>query len=236
MPVSAIAGQARPMPVSAIAGQARPMLVKEFVRGGWARRLADVFRGSPARRAWLGGYGLQAHRIGAATPLAFLERRRFGVPVASTLVLEDLRPALPADAIDAQGAAAVELVDALARLALQLHTRGVEHGDLKASHVWLARRDGRLETKLIDLEGVRFPRKLSDASRLRALAELNASLPDSIPDAPRCRAFAIYAALLPFRVPAQQALRDLVARSLAREHRWTGAGCALAGDAFRPKR
>jgi tRNA A-37 threonylcarbamoyl transferase component Bud32 len=222
--------------VSAVAGQARPMLVKEFVRGGWARRLADVFRGSPARRAWLAGYGLQAHRIGAATPLAFLERRRLGVTVASTLVIEDLRPASPADAIDARGAAAVELVETLARLALQLHTRGVEHGDLKASHVWLARRDGRLEAKLLDLEEVRFPRKLSDASRLRALAELNASLPDSIPDAPRCRAFAVYAALLPFRVPAQQALRDLVAYSLAREHRWTGAGCALAGDAFRPKR
>ncbi len=229
--------------VSAVAGESRPMVVKEFVRGGWARQLADVFRGSPARRAWLGGYGLQAHRIGAATPLAFLERRRLGVPVASTLVLEDLRPALPADAIDARGAAAAEVVDALAGLALQLHARGVVHEDLKASHVWLVRRDGRLEAKLIDLEGVRFPRKLSDASRLRALAELNASLPDSIPAAPRRRAFALYAALLPFRVPAHQALRELVARSLAREHRWTGAGCALAreigapaGDAFRSRR
>jgi tRNA A-37 threonylcarbamoyl transferase component Bud32 len=224
------------------AGEARPMVVKEFVRGGWAQRLADIFRGSPARRAWLGGYGLQAHRIGAATPLAFLERRRLGVPVASTLVLEDLRPALAADAIDARGAAAAEVIDALARLALQLHSCGVVHGDLKASHVQLARRNGRLEAKLIDLEAVRFPRRLSDASRLRALAELNASLPDSIPDAPRRRAFALYAALLPFRVPARQALHDLVAHSLARQHRWTGAGCALAreigapaGDAFRSR-
>jgi tRNA A-37 threonylcarbamoyl transferase component Bud32 len=229
--------------VSAVAGEARPLLVKEFVRGGWASQLADVVRGSPARRAWLGGYGLQAHRIGAATPLAFLERRRLGVPVASTLVLEDLRPGLPADAIDARGAAAAEVVDALARLALQLHARGVVHGDLKASRVRLARRDGRLEAKLIDLEGLRFARRLSDASRLRALAELNASLPDSFPDAPRRRAFALYAALLPFRVPARQALRELVAESLAREHRWTGSGCALAreigtpaGDAFRSKR
>ena len=70
-----------------------------------------------------------------------------------------------------------------------------------------------------------------------------ASLPDSIPDAPRRRAFALYAALLPFRVPARQALRELVAHSLAREQRWTGAGCALAreigapaGDAFRSRR
>jgi hypothetical protein len=162
--------------------------------------------------------------------LAFVERRRLGVPVASTLVTEDLRPAVPADAIDARGAAAVELVDVLVRLALQLHARGVVHGDLKASHVWLARFGGRLEAKLIDLQGVRFPRRLSDASRLRALAELNASLPDSVPDEPRCRAFARYAALLPFSVPARQALRELVARSLAREHRWTGAGCALARD------
>jgi len=229
--------------VSSVASEARPMVVKEFLRGSWARGLADAFRGSPARRAWLGGYGLQAHRIGAATPLAFLERRRLGVPIASTLVLEDLRPGLPADAIELREAPAAEVVDALARLALRLHARGVVHGDLEASHVWLARRDGRLEAKLTDLEGVRFPRKLSDASRLRALAELNASLPDSIPDASRCRAFALYAVLLPFRMPARQALRTLVARSLAREHRWTGAGCSLAceigaadGDAFKPRR
>ena len=44
-------------------------------------------------------------------PAIVPRRRRLGVPVASTLVLEDLRPAWPADAIDARGATAAELVD-----------------------------------------------------------------------------------------------------------------------------
>jgi hypothetical protein len=46
----------------------------------------------------------------------------------------------------------------------------------------------------IDLEGVRFPRRLREARRLRAIVELNASLPDSYPALLRCRAFRRYAA------------------------------------------
>jgi hypothetical protein len=43
------------------------MVVKEYAASGLARRLADAFRGSPARRAWLGGHGLRARGIAAAT-------------------------------------------------------------------------------------------------------------------------------------------------------------------------
>ncbi|RIK96919.1 MAG: hypothetical protein DCC71_22060, partial [Proteobacteria bacterium] len=175
------------------------------------------------------GHGLLARRIGAARPLAALERRAFGVPVASWLVLEDLRPAPDAVSVLAGGAADADAVcDALARLAIALHRAGVDHGDLKGTHVFLVRRDGALAPALIDLEGVRFVRRPSEARRIRALAQLNASLPDALPDALRCRAFARYAAALPFARGRAAALREVVAASLARRHRWSGAGCAEA--------
>ena len=82
--------------------------------------------------------------------------------------------------------------------------------------------------QLIDLESVRFPRRLRERRRVAALAALNASLPDDVPDALRCQAFARYAALLPFREPAPSALRRIVEISLARRHRWSGAGCDVA--------
>ena len=83
--------------VSAGPMERRSAIVKEYTAGGLARALADAFRGSPARRAWLAGHGLRELGIAAATPYAFVERRRFGLPVASAAVFEDLRPAAPAD-------------------------------------------------------------------------------------------------------------------------------------------
>jgi hypothetical protein len=204
------------------------VIVKETPWRGPLRAVADAFRGSAAARAWRGGHGLAARGIGAARPLAALERRVLGVPVASWLVLHDLRPApIATFAVERGELSAKVVADALAGLVVALHRRGVDHGDLKSTHVFLVRDgDGRIRPALIDLEGVRFPRRLSEARRVQALVELNASLPDSLPAALRCRAFARYAAALPFAQGPAAARRAIARGSLARAHRWTGAGCA----------
>jgi tRNA A-37 threonylcarbamoyl transferase component Bud32 len=201
------------------------LVLKEWQRRGPWRLAADWLRGSPAARAWRSGVGLRARRIGAAVPYAFLERRRLGLPVASWLLLEDLWPAVPADS---PGLDAPQLADALAALTARLHRAGIRHGDLKASHVYLDAGEPNLTARLIDLEDVRFARRLPDRARIRELAQLNASLPDSLPDALRCRAFERYRSALPFRAPPQDCLRRIVAASLARAHRWSGRGCAIA--------
>jgi tRNA A-37 threonylcarbamoyl transferase component Bud32 len=202
------------------------LVLKEWRRRSPWRLAADRLRGSPAARAWRSGVGLRARRIDAAVPYAFLERRRLGIPVASWLLLEDLWPAVPADS---PGLDAPQLADALAALTARLHRAGIRHGDLKASHVYLGAGELGLTARLIDLEDVRFARRLPDRARIRELAQLNASLPDSVPDALRCRAFERYRAALPFRAPPQDCLRRVVEASLARAHRWSGRGCAIAG-------
>jgi len=203
--------------------------VKETPFRGIARALADVARGSAGFRAWRAGHGLLARRIGAALPYAFGERRVLGLPIASWVVLEDVRPATPASfALEQAAAGAGEVLDALAHFAIVLHRAGVDHGDLKGTHLLLRRAATGLDVRVIDLEGVRFPRRLREARRLHALVELNASLPDTYPALLRCRAFRRYAAALPFRDGWQPALVRVVRESLAREHRWTGAGCEAA--------
>ncbi len=204
------------------------VVVKESPPRGAGRALADVLRGSAARRAWLGGHGLAARDVGAARPLAFLERGSWGLPLASLLVMDDLRPAEPADTCTRLPPDIV--VGACARIARALHQRGVDHGDLKASHVFVhAAADGTVEARLLDLDGVRFLGRLDDGPRLQALAELNGSLPDRFPAAARREAFARYAAALPFSCGASEARRTIVRLSLARRHRWSGAGCSDAG-------
>ncbi|HVH07520.1 MAG TPA: lipopolysaccharide kinase InaA family protein [Myxococcota bacterium] len=211
--------------LSAIAQSGRRVVVKETRFRGAARALADTVRGSAGRRAWRAGHGLAARGIGAALPLAFLEERRAGVPVRSLVVLEDLRPS--PDALEASAAEPAAAALALADLAVRLHRRGVDHGDLKCTNVVLAGAPP-YAAKLLDLEGVRFGRRVSDAARLEALAQINASLPDAVSNEARRRAWTRYRTALPFAAGRDAALTDVVARSLARRHRWSGAGCRLA--------
>ncbi|MCG8587858.1 MAG: phosphotransferase [Proteobacteria bacterium] len=199
-------------------------VVKQASRPG-LRPLADAWRGSPARRAWRGGHGLAARGVRAAQPLAYLERRRLGVPLESWIVLEDLTDWLPADAASPQALPAAVLAPALARLLRELHTRQAHHRDLKARNLRVSPRSG--EVALLDLEDVSFPvRPLGDRARVRALAQLNASLPDGALDASlRRSAFHRYARALPFQADAERVLRDVVAQSRQRRHHWRGDTC-----------
>jgi tRNA A-37 threonylcarbamoyl transferase component Bud32 len=200
----------------------RALVVKEAPWRGLGRALADAVRGSAARRAWRAGHGLALRRIGVALPHAWLEQRRGGVPVRSWAVLEDVRPGVPAAFALAHGLDADEVLSALAGLLVALHRRGVDHGDLQGTHVYLRREPAGLAARLIDLEAVRFRRPLPDARRIQALAELNASLPDTFPGAARQRAWRRYARALPFASGADAARARVVRASLARGHRWSG--------------
>jgi len=196
--------------VSAVRAGGRDAVVKEVVKGGPRKWLADRFRGSPARRAWVGGHGLRIRGIGAALPLAFVERKILGFPVASAAILQDLRPGRSAAELESEeGPTATALSDRLLDLAAALHRHGIIHGDFQALHIYCVEGDSGPETALIDLEGVRFRRQLSEAQRIEALAELNASLPDAlIPLGDRLRGFERYAARLPRALCGPAALQD----------------------------
>jgi hypothetical protein len=211
----------------------RALVVKEAPWRGLGRALADALRGSAARRAWRAGHGIALRRIGVALPHAWLERRRVGVPVRSWVVLEDVRPGVPAAFALAHGFAADDVLDTLARLLVALHRRGVDHVDLQGTHVYLRRTGGGLVARLIDLEAARFRLPLPARRRIQALAELNASLPDAYPDDARLRAWRRYVRALPFEAGARAALAGVVRESLARRHRWSGAACAER-EALRP--
>jgi hypothetical protein len=220
--------------ITAVEAQGVRAVVKQTPWRGALRAAADRLRGSAGRRGFRAGHGLRARGLGAALPLAYLERRRLGLPLASWLVLEDLRPAPSAVTALESGWDAGEVLDALARFLVALHRRGVDHGDLKGSHVLFGRDPGGgIAPRLIDLEGVRFRARLGESCRLRALVQLNASLPDGYPASARRRAFARYARALPFAGDPRATLARVASQSLARRHRWTGADCEIRPPAPR---
>ena len=211
--------------VTAVPAARGSFVVKEVRKGGLRRRVADAFRGSPARRAFRAGHRLAGRGIGVARPLAFLERRRLGVPFRSLLVSQDLRAHPTADRSLASAPAVLEL---LADLLIALHRDGVVHGDLRVQHVHLCR-DGDTGPvlRLVDLEGVRFHASLRDADRIEDLAQLNASIADDLATPEQRRAaFARYARALPFDDADDAVIRSIAARSVARGHLFQGRACA----------
>jgi len=217
----------------------RGFVVKEVRKTGLRRRLADAVRGSPARRSFRAGHGLLLRDIGTAVPYAFLERRRFGLPVASWLILEDLRGLWPVaePVVDAEPDLAREasrppapgVADAIARLLVGLHGADVSHGDLQAIHVLLRPATGvpdRVDALLIDCDAVRFDAGLGDAERIHDMAVLNASIPDRLLTAgARRRVFERVASSLPFDASPGEVLRAVARASAGRAQHWRGDGC-----------
>jgi len=203
----------------------RSAIVKEVVKTSRRKRLADVFRGSPGRRAWLAGHGLRLRGIGAARPLAFLEQRSGGVPVASLVFLEDLGDAPCLSELGPERAREANLPQRLLDLLRRLHRAEVVHGDLQSQHLHLV--EGR--PALIDLESVRFLDTLHDRHRIKMLSELNASLSSEVlPAAERCDLLDRYLLALPFDRGNRRAVERIVRDSLERSDRWRGEGCELS--------
>ena len=161
--------------VSALRVGSQGVVVKEFRPAGLAGRVTERLQGSAARRSWRAGFGLEAHGIGSARPLAFLERRRAGLPAGSFLLLEDLRPSRRAS--DLEVGKQERVVAALARLLERLAAHRILHGDLTAHRVWWVGQGDSLELRISGLEHVRFDTPLSDSERAGMRARLDATLP-----------------------------------------------------------
>jgi tRNA A-37 threonylcarbamoyl transferase component Bud32 len=167
-----------------------------------------------ARRAWLGGNGLEARGIATARPLAWAGR---------WLVMEDAGATL-ADWADGGFAASPPAAhdacaDALGDLLAALHRRGIYHADLKANNVAFA---PGAPPRLLDYARVRFGRRVRLGRRVKNLAQLNAALPDAVHARFRERAFARYLAASEFRGDPDELRRRVIALSLSRRHRWSG--------------
>ena len=198
------------------------LVVKEVRKAGARRRIADVFRGAPALRAFRAGRRLLEHGIGAARPLAAVAQRVLGVPLRSRLVSLDLRDEPTAASLLAQDLAVrPQVLSALADLLIALHRCCVVHGDLRAQHVHVEAGEAEgPHLRLIDLESVHFHGRrfgkrrsrqgLSDAQRLAAIGQLLGSIPaeHATPEERRA-AFDRYVDELPLAAGADQAWSEV---------------------------
>jgi len=220
-----------------IEASGRRWLLKRTDADGFGRALADRLRGSGAARAFATAQRLTLIAPIACRALAFVDQRRAGLPRRSWLLLEsvgdeDLDRFRPASSQEARACAR-----ALGAWLAERHAWGLQHRDLKASNLRVTRTHEGFRFWWIDLEDVRIGRRVRESARVRALAQLNASLDDEAFSADaRHAAFEAYHERLPFESDVRRILRQIVWFSLARSHRWRGEDCDVAQTEARTNR
>jgi tRNA A-37 threonylcarbamoyl transferase component Bud32 len=149
----------------------RAVLKRVNVRRWW-EPLKNLFRPSAVLRSWVAGHALRDRWLPTPRPLAVLHRRRFGLPAAGYLLVEEVAGAVGLAEAVAAGVPFGDLIPRLARIIRLMHDRHASHRDLKAANVLLA---NGTEPTFIDLVGVRVGRPVSVRQRAKELARLNAS-------------------------------------------------------------
>jgi tRNA A-37 threonylcarbamoyl transferase component Bud32 len=152
---------------------------------GWWKAWTAIVRGSRAARAWRVAQGLLERDIATAEPVLLCEPRsllRRGCGYLATrwiagstnlhLYLWDLAGRDPAE----RRGRVRQLAASLGRLLGRMHARGVRNRDLKALNLVVVEQTESLTTYLVDVDGVRFCRHVSDRARALDLARLAASL------------------------------------------------------------
>ncbi|KAF0245680.1 MAG: hypothetical protein FD180_1400 [Planctomycetota bacterium] len=189
------------------------LVVKEWKTGGPFRALRNWVRGTPARAAWIGAQGLRVRGLPAPEAVGLVEQRGRSAFVAKEL------PGKPLDRFCREDVPRLKdrrpFLDGLASLVARLHRADAHHRDLKANNI-LA--DGPTRFAFLDLEDLEF-RRVRRADSVKALAQLNAALPE-LTRADRWRMLKRYAAGWKGLGDLRAAAAEIMRLTVARKHNW----------------
>jgi tRNA A-37 threonylcarbamoyl transferase component Bud32 len=157
------------------AQSAGAVYIKRYNYQGLTYAAKDFFRSSRARRAWIAANSLRMRGIPVALPLAYLERRSWGVLRESYVLTE----AIVGDSVrdifrryDKQGSPLEEkriLLRELGALLKKMHASGVAHRDLKGNNIIAQKLAARRHAlHIVDFDGI----SLGPVSRQRRVKNL----------------------------------------------------------------
>lgn len=165
-------------------GRPTPAAYKRSVYRLWRKAILAFFRRSRALRAWHLGHALRERGIDTARPLLVVEPRTGGPRWESYLATEwvdgdhlhDFAARVASLAPTERRQTTRHTAIVLGRMLGRMHAWNVDHRDLKAQNLMLAERADKLAAYLIDLDGVRIVRSLTERRRARNLARLATSM------------------------------------------------------------
>jgi serine/threonine protein kinase len=174
--------------VIAINGEKHPIYVKRYNSFSLRHRFGSIFTVSGGAKSLRGAAILNRNSIATAKPIAAVEERIQGMVLRSFYLSAEISGGITVDAYWLNNLKSLGhfeggrrrrvFLQALGGLFNQLHGQGVYHNDLKDANI-LAVPVGdtkSIDLYLLDLEGVRQYRLLSESRRVKNLVQLNRTL------------------------------------------------------------
>jgi hypothetical protein len=168
-----------------LGGEARTLYLKRYNAFSWRVLLGSLFRDSGAVRALRGAAVLLDARIATAKPVAAVENRSWRMVTKSFFFTEEIPRGKTVDVFWRDDLSALAgqagfrrrrgFLRALASVFRSLHGQDLYHGDLKDANILVVpSTDAQADCFfLLDLEGIRKYRRLSDRRRIKNLVQLN---------------------------------------------------------------
>lgn len=171
-----------------LGGAKRCIYVKRYNTFSLRHRLGSIFSLSGGTKSLRGAAILNRNGIATAKPIAAVEERIWGAVTRSFFLSEEIQGGVTVDSLWRETLSSQPtregvrcrraFLTTLGGLFQALHSQGVYHNDLKDANILAAVSTGslRIALYLLDLEGVRQYRALSENRRIKNLVQLNRTL------------------------------------------------------------
>lgn len=210
--------------------------VKEYRNLNIQRKVREALFASRGKKAWRAANGLVVRNVATPLPIAFADRRRYGVVESSFVVSAFIEPAMLVYLYVARclctshGIAGRRnetiirkrrFIDAFSTSLRRVHKEGIYHGDLKGGNVLVEETgDDGWVFYYLDLDRVVFKRSVSMRSVIKNLVQLNASLPNEFSFSDRMRFYKGYAGKKRLDRSDRVLIREVIIKSIGKGHFW----------------
>lgn len=150
------------------------LAIKEYRYPRWAHLVENLFRSSPARKAYIAGRGLEEIKVPTPCVIGLLERRLLGVTTRSFLFTRHI----PSDGLEArlrkieEPGKRREFIRSFGRAIRRIHDQGVYQPDMAGQNFIVPDGEGEPLFHLVDLDRVRLCRTIDREPILRNLCQL----------------------------------------------------------------
>lgn len=179
-------------------------------------KIKDCFRYSKGKTSWVAANELFRRGISHLKPLAYIEKRRFGLLKESFFITESPPDYLEMDRYliksfgNGRSRDSVTkkraFIQEFARCIGRLHRSEIFHCDLKTCNILTRERSGHWDFSFIDLDAVRLGTEVNVRKALKNLVQINCSTPGFLGYGDRIRFLKWYLEIYP--IPGQK--RELV--------------------------
>jgi hypothetical protein len=179
--------------IGTVGANGRRVCVKSYRHDTGLDSWKRIIRVPKGRRAWTVGNLLVSRGLCSGKPLAYVERRKYGILFEGLYITESVAEDRELDRYllhrfqDHSGHEWRRFIQAFGRWVGSLHRAGIYHRDLKTCNILVREEAGKWRFTLIDLEDVAFEAAIGIERIVRNLVQINCSVPKSISVGDRLR-------------------------------------------------